>query len=145
MDIQQLKRNSAAAADGRWVDDIPSMPGVRLRVRGLTSMAAVNSRRQKERRVERKDRERGGGFKPEVEQRLSREVLHEAVLLDWDGLTDGAAPLPYDPEIAGQFLLNPDFDAFAGAVTWAAATVDQDNTEAGDDEAGNSKRQSSGK
>lgn len=145
MEIQSLKRNSAAAADGRWVDDIPSMPGVRLRVRGLTSLAAVNCRRIKERRVERKDRERGGGFKPEVEQRLAREVLHEAVLLDWDGLTDGGVVLQYSEELAGQFLLDPDFDAFAGAVTWAAAAVDQDNSETEADEVGNSKRQSSGK
>lgn len=145
MDIQTLRRNSAAAAEGRWVDDIPSMPGVRLRVRGASSLAAVNCRRKKERQVEKKDRERGGGFKPEVEQRIAREVLHEAVLLEWDGMTNGADPLPYDFDIAGQFLLNPDFDAFAGAVTWAAAAVDQDNSEAADDEAGNSKRQSSGK
>lgn len=145
MDIQSVKRNSAAAAEGRWMDDIPSMPGLRLRVRGLTSLAAVNCRRKKERQVEKKDRERGGGFKPEIEQRISREVLHEAVLLEWDGMTDGGTPLPYDFDIAGQFLLNPDFDAFAGAVTWAAAAVDQDDSEAGDDEAGNSKRQSSGK
>lgn len=145
MDIQSIKRNSAAAAEGRWVDDIPSMPGLRLRVRGATSLAAVNCRRKKERQVERKDRERGGGFKPEIEQRITREVLHEAVLLDWEGLTNAGEPMPYSEEAAGQLLLDPDFDAFAGAVTWAAAAVDSDNAEIAEEEAGNSKRQSSGK
>jgi hypothetical protein len=145
MDIQSLKRNSAAAAEGRWVDDIPSMPGVRLRVRGLTSIAAVNCRRKKERQADKKDRERGGGFKPEAEMRISREVLHEAILLEWDGLTNGGAGLPYSADVAAQFLLDPDFDAFAGAVTWAAAAVDQDETDTAGEEAGNSKRQSSGK
>lgn len=145
MDIQSLKRNSAAAAEGRWVGDIPSMPDVRLRVRGLTSLEAIDCRRRKERQVERKDRERGGGFKTEVEQRIAREVLHEAILLDWEGLTNNGEVLPYSEDMAGHLLLDPDFDAFAGAVTWAAAAVDQDNSDAADDEAGNSRRQSSGK
>lgn len=145
MEISSLKRNAAAAAEGRWVGDIPSMPGLRLRVRGLTSPAAVASRRKKERQVERKDRERGGGFKPEVEQRITREVLHEAILLDWDGLTNEGQPVPYDPDFAGQLLLDPDFDAFAGAVTWAAAALDADNAEEADEQAGNSRRQSSRK
>lgn len=145
MEISSLKRNAAAAAEGRWVGDIPSMPGLRLRVRGLSSPAAVACRRKKERQVERKDRERGGGFKPEIEQRIAREVLHEAILLEWDGLTDEGAPVTFDADLAGQILLDPDFDAFAGAVTWAASVVDSDTVEDGDEQAGNSKRQSSGK
>lgn len=144
MEISNFKRNSVAAAEGRWVDGIPHAPGLRLRVRGLSSPKAVACRRKKERQVEKKDRERGGGFKPEVEQRITREVLHEAILLEWDGLKDGGQPVPYAEEMARQLLLNPDYDEFAGAVTWAASIVDVDNEEVAEEQKGNSKKSSSG-
>lgn len=145
MEISNFKRNAAAAAEGRWVDDIPTAPGLHLRVRGLTSPAAIACRRKKERQVEKKDCERGGGFKPDVEQRINREVLHEAVLLEWDGLTDNGKPIPYDLEFAGQLLLNPDFEEFAGAVAWAAGVVDRDNEEVAEEQAGNLPKSSAGK
>lgn len=144
MELSSFKRNAAAAAEGRWVDGIPRAPGLRLRVRGLSSPKAVACRRKKERQVEKKDRERGGGFKPEVEQRITREVLHEAILLEWDGLKDNGEPIPYTEEMAGQLLLNPDYDEFAGAVTWAASVVDTDNEEVADTQLGNSRKPSSG-
>lgn len=144
MELSNFKRNSAAAAEGRWIDGIPHAPGLRLRVRGLSSPKAVACRRKKERAVEKKDRERGGGFKPDTERRITREVLHEAILLEWDGLKEKGEPIPYTEEMAGQLLLDPDFDEFAGAVTWAASIVDVDNTEVADEQAGNSKKSSSG-
>lgn len=144
MELSSIRRNAAAAAEGRWVDDIPSMPGLRLRVRGLTSLAAVKCRRKLERQVEKKDRERGGGFKPEAEQRITREVLAEAVLLEWDGVKEGGKPVPYSEERARQLLLDPDYDAFAGAVTWAASVVDSDDAEVADQQSGNSQKSSSG-
>lgn len=144
MEISSIRRNAAVAAKGMWVGDIPGMPGVELEVRGLSSLAAINCRRKLERQVEKKDRERGGGFKPEVEQRITRQVLHEAILLNWRGLTDGGKPLDYTPEFAGQLLLDPNYDVFAGAVTWAAGIADSDNTEVAEEQAGNSKKPSSG-
>lgn len=144
MELSSFKRNSAAAAEGRWVDGIPRAPGLRLRVRGLSSPKAVACRRKKERQVEKKDRERGGGFKPEVEQRITREVLHETILLEWDGLKDDGQPIPYSEEMAGQLLLDPDFDEFAGVVTWAASVVDVDAEEVAEEQKGNSKKSSAG-
>lgn len=144
MEISNFKRNSAAAAEGRWIDGIPRAPGLRLRVRGLSSPKAVTCRRQKERQVEKKDRERGGGFKPEVEQRITREVLAEAILLEWDGLKEGGKPVAYSAERARQLLLDPDYDEFAGAVTWAASVVDTDNEEVAEEQEGNSGKSSSG-
>lgn len=79
---------------------------------------------------------RGGGFKSEVTQRITREVLHEAILLEWDGLMDGDKPLTYSESLAGQLLLDPDYDEFAGAVTWAAGVVDTDNEEVAEEQAG---------
>lgn len=144
MELANYKRNSAAAAEGRWIDRIPGSPGLRLKVRGLSSLAAIACRRQKERQVQKTERERGGGFKPEVDQRITREVLHEAILLDWDGLQNEGKPLAFSSEMAGKLLLDPDYDAFAGAVTWAASVVDSDNEEVAEEQAGNSGKRSAG-
>jgi hypothetical protein len=138
VELNSLKRNSQAAADGRWVDDIPNMPGLRLKVRGLSCFAATSLRRAKERAVSRDDRERGV-IKLQVEQRIQREVMHEAILLDWEGLTNAGEPVPYSREQAAHLLLDPDYDIFAGAVAWAAGLVDTDNQGLEDDQKGNSK------
>jgi hypothetical protein len=141
MEIKSFKRDAKAAQDGRWVDDIPNMPGVRLKVRGLSCFAATSLRRAKERAVPRDGRERGA-IKLKVEQRISREVLHEAILLDWDGLTDKDQPFPYDFEAAGAMLKDPDYDIFAGAVAWAAGIADTEDKEVEDDQSGNSEASS---
>jgi len=57
---------------------------------------------------------------------------------------DDDKPIPYSEDFAGQLLLNPDFDTFAGAVTWASAALDSDNADEAGEQSGNSKRQSSG-
>lgn len=141
MEIKSFKRDAKAAADGRWVDDIPNMPGVRLKVRGLSCFAATSLRRAKERAVPRDGRERGA-IKLAVEQRISREILHEAILLDWDGLTDNGEPFAYDFDAAGLMLKNPDYDIFAGAVSWAAGVADTEDKEVEDDQSKNSETSS---
>lgn len=145
MDIQSLKRDSSAAQAGQWVDDIPGMGDLRLRVRGLTSPTVIALRSRKERRVPRDQRERDGQIKPAVATAIFGEVLHEAVLLEWDGLTDGGKPFPFDADLAKQWLTDPDYAYFADAVTWAAQIVDRGR--GGDQEylEKNSKRSSSGK
>lgn len=137
MDIKSFKRSSQAAAEGRWIGDIPNLPDFRVKVRGLSCFAATSLRRAKERAVSRNDRERGQ-IKLDVEQRISREVLHEAILLDWDGLTHEGEPIPYSREQAAALLLDPDYDIFAGAVTWAAGIADTEDKDVTEDHKGNS-------
>lgn len=136
MDIRNLKRDAKAAAEGRWIGDIPNLPDLKLKVRGLSCFAATSLRRAKERAVSRSDRERGT-IVLKVEQRISREVLHEAILLDWEGLTDQGKEIPYTREQAAALLLDEDYDIFAGAVTWAAGVVDTENKDTEDDQTGN--------
>lgn len=145
MEINSLKRDSSKVEAGQWVDDIPGFEDIRLRVRGLSSPTATALRSRKERKVPRDQRERDGSLKPSVGLPLLGEVLCEAVLLDWDGITDGGKPVPYDPELAKKWLTDPDFIAFADAVTWAARMVDQGTAETREELEKNSPRSSVGK
>lgn len=125
MDIQSLKKNSAAIAEGQWIDDIPNMGDLRLKVRGASSTYVVGVRARKQRAVPRNERMRDGSLTPETTIRIETEVLHEAVLLDWDGLTDGGKPVKYDQTLAREWLTNPDFRDFADAVVWASHVADR--------------------
>lgn len=145
MEISTLKRDSAAVTAGQWVGDIPGLGDVRLRVRGLSSPVVVAVRSRKERKVPRDQRERDGSLKPAVGLVVFGEVLHEAVLLEWDGLTDDGEPVPYSAEMAEQWLTDPDFAFFADAVVYAAQIVDKGQVDAKGELAGNSAAPSRGK
>jgi len=138
MEISTIRRNTNAIEAGEWVSEIPNMDDVRLRVRGLSSPTVVAVRSRKERKVSRAGRERDGTLKPDVALTVLGEVLFEAVLLDWDGITQDGKPLPYDPVLAKQWLTSRDFVAFADAVTWAAQYVDRAVAETKEVSAGNS-------
>lgn len=125
MDINSIKRDSASIEAGQWIGDIPGFGDVRFKVRGLTSPTAVALRSRKERKVPIEDRERDGSLKPQVAIRLMGEILHEACLLDWDGITSNGQPVPYDSEQAKAWLTDPDFMSFADAVAYAAGVVDR--------------------
>lgn len=125
MEIGSIKRDSAAVAAGEWVADIPGFEDVRLRVRGLSSPTVMALRARKERKVGKGSRDRDGSLKPDAAMTVMAEVLHEAVLLDWSGITDGGKPVPYSADLAKEWLTDPDFIAFADAVAWAAQAVDR--------------------
>lgn len=145
MEISTLKRDSASISSGQWVGDIPGMGDVRLRVRGLTSPMVTQTRARLERKIPRDQRERDGSLKAEVALNVFGQVLHQVVLLDWDGLTDEGKPIPYDKALAEQWLTDPDFAFFGDAVVWAAQIVDKGRVEDAEATKGNSKAPSAGK
>lgn len=145
MDINSIKKDSSLIAGGQWVGDIPDFGDVRLRVRGLTSPQVVTLRSRLERAVPKNERNRDGTLKYEANIRVFGQVLSEAVLLEWEGITDGGEPVPYTKEQAANWLTDPDFRTFADAVTWAASVVDGGNADATDELAGNSQKLSAGK
>ncbi len=108
---------------GRWIDDIPGLPGVRLKVRGLGNADYKRLFDRKASAIPAHQKLRG--LRAEDRERIIGECLNEAVLLDWDGFTedDGTTPLPYSADLAGKLLGDPEFDMFRGAVTWAANAV----------------------
>lgn len=145
MDISNLKRSTATVEAGDWVDGIPQMGELRLRVKGLNSAQykAIFSRKQ--RAVPKDQRERDGSVKDSVLHVIRGEALHEAILLDWAGLTNNNQPVAYDPGQALAWLTDPEFEDFQFAVLYAAGVVGKDRDDAGSDLAKNSKAPSSGK
>lgn len=125
MDIQSLKKDAALITEGQWIGEIPNMGDLRLRVRGASSPRVVACRARKQRAVPRDERLRDGSLSIDTTIRIETEVLHEAVLLDWDGLTDGGKAVKYDEELAREWLTNPDFRDFADAVVWASGVADR--------------------
>lgn len=137
MDIQSLKKDVAASTEGQWVSDIPEMGQLRLRVRGENSPKVAALRARKLRAVPKDKRGRDGMPIFEEVMRVTTEVLHEAVLLDWDGLTDGGKPVKFSPELAKQWITDPDFQDFADAVAWASKIVANGQADQVEEAAGN--------
>ncbi|GHC79371.1 hypothetical protein [Limoniibacter endophyticus] len=141
MDIGGLKRDSKKVEAGEWVGDIPGMGDVRLRVRGMSSPTVSAIRSRKERKITRDEREPDGTLKQEASLRVLGETLYEAVLLDWNGFTEGGKLIAYDAELARKWLTDPDFGVVQDAVIYAARIVD--NSRAADKEmVGNGSKKS---
>lgn len=145
MEIKSFKRDSQTIETGMWVDEIPGMKDLRLKVRGLSTPEVASARARKEMAEPRDSRNKSGQLKTDIAMRLFGEVLAEVVLLDWDNVTENGKPLKYDLETAKKWCTEPDFMPFADAVTWAAGRVDQHVDDASETLVGNSNGSSSGK
>ena len=145
MDLLSLKRDSAAVSKGVWVDGIKKMGNLRLKVRGFSSPEVMECRTTKERAVPQSDRDEDGFIKLEVGMQITREVLAESVLLDWENLELGGKGIPYSIEKASEYLLNLDFTPFADVVANASSDVDDRRGDAVKAVAKNSGKSSSGK
>lgn len=136
MDINEIlipETAVQAVEDGHWVDDIIGAPGLKLRVRGLSSRKVQNYRDNKLRRVARKDRDAQGNVKAEVISQITRDVLVEVVLLDWDGIKQDGKPVPYSKDLARKWLTGRTGDRLVGFVTDAALQVDDLQNETDED------------
>jgi hypothetical protein len=129
MDIANLKKSTDKVEGGAWVMDIPQMGELRLRVRGLGSEVYKALFARKQRAVPKDQRERDGSIKDDVLHRIRGEALHETILLEWDGLTAGGKPYPFDKEVALTWLTDQTFEDFHYAVLYAAGVVGKDRGE----------------
>lgn len=130
MKISSLKRDSAAIEAGQWIDNIPQMGDLRLRVRGFGSKAFVTAQAKLARAVPKDERMRDGQLFPATAIRVLGEAAAEALLLEWDGLTDDAdKPLAYDAKLAKTWCTEPDYRHFLDAVVWASQVVENGRSE----------------
>jgi len=124
MDIRNLKRDSARSEAGAWTGDIPGMGKLELHTRGINSAAYQSALSRLSRAVPPEGRERDNSLKPDVAARISGEAAAEGLLLGWRGLTDGAAEVAYSPDLAANWLTDPDYKPFLDAVFYAASIVE---------------------
>lgn len=127
MKVSGLKVNVEALEQGAWVDNIPEMEGLRLKVRGIGNKDWRKLQARLFDSVPRKKRI-GGRLDPDEQDRITTTCLRECGLVDWDGLEneDGSA-LPYSKEMAGKLLADPEMAKFRDGVLWACSIVaDQD-------------------
>lgn len=129
MDISAIKRNIKVIDQGTWVDQIPNAGDLRLLVRGMSSKIVRDAREAKERAVPIHERNRDGSLTSEASLRILGETMHETVLLDWDGLTDGGKKVKFNSALAKEWLTNPAYEQFADAVVWAARYVDRNSSQ----------------
>lgn len=125
MDLASLKSNPAAVENGDWVDSIPDMGDLRLKVRGTESAEWRRLMGKLHAAVPRQKRA-AGALDPEENDRMISTCLLEIGLLDWDGLTgEDGKPIPYSKERAAELLTQPEYRSFRNAVLWAATIVGQ--------------------
>ncbi len=137
MDISILDKK-VDLTGGHWVDDIPGLDGIRLKVR---------STNYKPFRIATAGLARRSGKKMRTDEGLADfnastgAPLAEHILLDWEGITDGGEPLKYDPKKALAILTADDDHGvgikFRRAVEWAADQVAERLSETSKDAAGN--------
>lgn len=124
MEISSLKRDTSKVESGMWVENIPSMGTLRLKVRGMGSAPYVNALSELQRAVDHSGRNPDGSIIASRILVMTGEAAYRALLLDWDGLTDDGKPVPYDAALAKRWLTEAEYQTFRDAVFWAANVVD---------------------
>lgn len=130
MKLSAIRRNTTAVEQGRWVENIPGMDDLRLRVRGSGNRDWNRLQGELFDKVPREQRLRG--LSDDDAFRIDTECLLATVLLEWDNVSgDGKIgaldqPVPYDAETARRLLAEPEYAVFRSAVTWAAGVVSVD-------------------
>lgn len=123
MKLSDLTIDADRLENGDWVDNIPEMGGVRLKVRGFNNS---DWRKLQNTLIEATPRKQrlGGRLDPNTMDEITSKCLLNACLLDWDGLLDdNDKPIPYDKKRAEQLLKDPQYRKFREAVVWASQIV----------------------
>jgi hypothetical protein len=144
MKLKDIVVDADRAEEGAWVENIPDMEGLRLKVRGNNNKDWRRLQTKLIQAIPRK-RRMSGNLDPEDNDRINGLCLLNASLLDWDGFEDDdGKPIPYSREAAQKFLTDPDYRRFREAAAYAANWVADQSKEDMEEDAGNLLRLSSG-
>lgn len=122
MKLSDIKRDPVAYEQGAWVNKIPGMGSLRLKVRGADN---ADWRRIRLKMIgDIPEHERIEGIDPALNDTIVSTCLLEAGLIDWDGIDDDAGkPIPYSKEQAKVLLFGQEWAEFRDAALWAAMRV----------------------
>lgn len=137
MKISSVKVDVVKVEEGVWVENIPELEGVKLRVRGAGNRDWKRMMQRLVASVPRQKR-RNGNIDPDEMERILGTVMLETGLLDWSGIEgDDDKPIPYSKEKAKEYLLDPQWQVIRDGVSWACNFVGRDVEEAVEDISGN--------
>lgn len=129
MKFSDGKINTEAQEKGDWVDNIPEMEGVRLKVRGSGNSDWRKLEHRLLAAVPRKKRV-GGRLDPDEQDRITSECMFACGLIDWDGFeNDDGTALPYSKDVARKLLFEPEYQRYRFGVLWACNVVAEQRNE----------------
>lgn len=129
MKLSEIETITGRVEDGAWVNSIPNLPGLSLKVRGISCSAADVLRSQLLRELPEEARRKPGDADNE---RIATEVMARALLVDWNITEDGPAGadgkpsevrVPCTPETAREALANPKMRLLREGVAYASQLV----------------------
>ena len=86
MKLSAMKIDPALSEQGDWVENIPDLPGIRIKARGTNNSDYRALEAKLVREIPRA--ERIEGVSPKEQDRIAGRLLLETVVLDVDGLED---------------------------------------------------------
>jgi hypothetical protein len=128
MKLSDIKVDPKLIEQGDWVDDIPELPGIRIKARGANNSDYRLLEAKLVRQIPRA--KRAEGVSPADQDRIAGQLLLDTVVLDVDGLTedDGETPIRYTRTLGEKLLLDPEFRVFQAGAAYAGAIVAQRRT-----------------
>lgn len=125
MKLSEIIVDLESIEQGRWIDDIPEMPDLRLKLRGIDNS---DWRRIRSKMVDAIPRQWRGERRAEELDRIISVLLADTVIQDWEGITDNdGKPILYSREWARRFCLEPQFRKLRDNIFIAAQQVGDSN------------------
>ncbi|WP_291209020.1 hypothetical protein [Hyphomonas sp.] len=128
MKLSELRSNTHARENGRWMTDLPNMGDLKIFTRGLRNAAAAKLTARFFESLPRK--EKRGTLSIESRERLNTEILVETCVMPdpdtgkaWNLTDDAGADIPFSKEKLRELLTDPDYIDFRDACLVAATTV----------------------
>jgi hypothetical protein len=128
MKLSAMKIDPALSEQGDWVENIPDLPGIRIKARGTNNSDYRALEAKLVREIPRA--ERIEGVSPQEQDRIAGRLLLETVVLDVEGLEDDDnKPLAYTRELGAQLLLDPEFGPMQDRSSRSAARSTRSSTQ----------------
>lgn len=137
MKLSDLELNLAAVDDGAWVDTLPDLEGVRVRVRGTDYKPYQKALRQALAGQGRKQRLQAT-MDVEGYDVLTRKLMAEHLVVAWDGIEDEQGlPVAATPALVMQVMTERRFRPLRDGILYAVNLVDSNLVEHREEAAGN--------
>jgi hypothetical protein len=127
--LSALRRDPGVLEQGRWVDRIPGLPDVRLKVRPFGNPDDRRIQAAETEALPRLKRLRGELDAVDQDAIMNKRLVG-AILVGWEGIENEAGePLPYSAAEAERMIQDPDYGKLRDAVLWAVTVADEEEAE----------------